>query len=336
LGSGGGSPQSDPLARITGLNSIGGCGVLIFFAISGYWIARSAQISTSWPDFVWRRVLRITPGLWVMLLLTVIVLGPLETTFSLTNYFSQYRTREYLQGFFLHLKDGLPGVFENNPLTATVNGSLWSLRMEVKCYLLISLMVVTPKRARGLVIGFLMLIVLYLSLRHVFGRPFKVPFFRENSALVVNTVTAFFIGAGVFQFKLERWCNVRFSLPVLMFTVIVGSLYPGHRGLSWLFAAGLSIATLSIGFHVTNERLNRWVSGDISYGLYLYAFPIQQTILAHNRFIEPGLLFFYTCLFLFPLALASWQYVEKPMLAERNWFRSKKPAFLALRSGVAR
>lgn len=325
----------DPLSIHTRLNTFAGCGVIMFFAISGYWITQSAERATSWLDFAWRRALRILPGLWVMLVLSVLVLGPLETSLSFANYILAYKTREYLQGFFLYLRDGLPGVFENNPHTSTVNGSLWTLRLEVKCYLLVSLLLIVPRRTRAFVAAFLVILAIYLAARHVFWRPFKVPFFRENSAVTVFALTAFFTGVSVCRFRWEAYCKYHGWAALLTVTLLAGYFVPQHdKLLAWVFTFALSLTTLGVGLHWAHESVDRVMKGDISYGLYLYAFPIQQTILAHHLRVDPLTLFVATLVFLAPLAAFSWVYVEKPMLAERNWFARRRETLVSNEESV--
>ncbi len=127
----GGQPEPRLLAF-----SWGGLGVLVFFAISGYLVAASWQHDPHAGRFVARRLLRVWPGLAVACLLTALVLGPLVSSLSTGAYLRHPETRHFLKILGLASFDaGLPGVFAGNPLAGSANGSLWTIPVEVRCYL---------------------------------------------------------------------------------------------------------------------------------------------------------------------------------------------------------
>lgn len=137
LGRGGIDPVTQGLLYPLLKQSLPGLAVELFFVTSGFLIAASYINGTGLLAFVWARVLRIYPALIVAVLLCVLVLGPLVTVQPLTQYFGSDGTWTYLyknativtgMAFFL------PGVFEHLPIASSVNGSLWTLRMEVNMY----------------------------------------------------------------------------------------------------------------------------------------------------------------------------------------------------------
>lgn len=109
-----------------------------FFAISGFLVAASF-VKRGLKDYTISRILRIFPALLVCVFISVFVVGPLFTNLSLGDFFSQSKTYEYLANglAFLQMKWTLPGVFETNVRNA-INGSLWTLTVEVRCYLLLA------------------------------------------------------------------------------------------------------------------------------------------------------------------------------------------------------
>ena len=109
-------------------------GVCIFFGISGYLVTDSWLRTPVLPVFVWKRFLRIWPALFVVVVLTTFVFGPLVTRIPLTDYFSSAQTWGYLGNAAFVFVPGLPGVFDAPPLAGFVNGPLWSLPVEVACY----------------------------------------------------------------------------------------------------------------------------------------------------------------------------------------------------------
>ncbi|MHA0856174.1 acyltransferase family protein [Paenibacillus sp. CMAA1364] len=115
--------------------TLGGISVAIFFVISGFLVSRSFE-NSSITQFIKNRLLRIFPGLVVVTLLSVIVLGPLLTTIPLSEYFKNHSTLSYINNAFLmDVQFSLPGVFEQNLYPNAVNGSIWTIPYEVLCYI---------------------------------------------------------------------------------------------------------------------------------------------------------------------------------------------------------
>ncbi len=132
----------DPLINLIGM-SAGNIAVDVFFLSSGFLVTRSLLMSQSIKTFLRSRALRIYPALWVMLLITVFVLGPLITESKIIEYFSDPMTWKYLfrnATMILPAKHELPGVFLDNPYGRAVNGSLWTLPFEIKLYIALALL----------------------------------------------------------------------------------------------------------------------------------------------------------------------------------------------------
>ena len=131
-----GDKELDLWAKLTlGTLSFSHLGVAIFFIISGYLITQSSQNSINWKSYLWKRLLRLIPGLIVVLLLCAFVLGPLATTESVPDYFRNKETYQFLFSTFLYIQNySLPSVFTQNPIPA-VNGSLWTLAYEFTLYI---------------------------------------------------------------------------------------------------------------------------------------------------------------------------------------------------------
>jgi peptidoglycan/LPS O-acetylase OafA/YrhL len=115
-------------------NGFGSLGVKIFFSISGYMIASSWLHDPHFGRFWLRRALRILPALTVVVLLSVVVLGPLLTNLPLSIYLYSPQTFYYFYNLVLYINYDLPGVFDQNIFPHAVNGNLWSLPAEVFMY----------------------------------------------------------------------------------------------------------------------------------------------------------------------------------------------------------
>ena len=110
-------------------------GVRIFFLISGYLILQSFERKKSNLDYMWKRTLRIFPGLFVLILLMVFVYGPIFSFYSPKEYFSNPQTYQMFWSVILYRLNGLlPGVFTINEQVQLI-GSLWTLPYEFSMYI---------------------------------------------------------------------------------------------------------------------------------------------------------------------------------------------------------
>ena len=118
---------------------IGDIAVDGFFAISGYLVTASL-VNRGLINYIISRILRILPALMVMVCFTVFIIGPLFTETQLSTYFSSRKTFAYLTNAlaYFDMKFTLPGLFESNH-RVQVNGSIWTLTLEVKCYVLLAI-----------------------------------------------------------------------------------------------------------------------------------------------------------------------------------------------------
>ena len=107
--------------------------VSLFFLASGLFIAKSMERNQSAGKFFRARFRRVWPPLAAVVVLSVIM-GAFVTTLPLGQYFTNSVTWRYLLNAVFVLRHNLPGVFENNVFGSTVNGALWTLPVEVLCY----------------------------------------------------------------------------------------------------------------------------------------------------------------------------------------------------------
>ncbi len=304
-----GTPGGDLLARATQVKFAGAIAVDIFFVISGFLIAASLQ-RNSVRGYLGSRALRILPALVVCVLLSVFVLGPWMTTSA--NYWS-VETWRYLwsNATLWRAEFHLPGVFATLPQTA-VNGSLWTLPVEARLYLLLlgaSLVgVLTAKRYLLPWLALLAGIAAFAWFRA------PLPDWLANDLWCV----AFFASGTAAWLWRDR---LRLSwMPLLALVVLAAVL----RGTPWFAApyfALVAYGTLWLAFAQVPSKL---VHHDLSYGLYLYGWPSAQLV----QTFSPGAPMhnvLWASVLAFAFAAASWFLVERPALQFKRRFGTRTP-----------
>lgn len=297
-----------------------------FFSLSGFLIAGSA-LRLTLKNFLINRGLRIVPALAVEICLSALILGPIFTSLSAGAYFSSAATWHYFTNIFGWINYVLPGVFKDHP-TDIVNNTLWTVPHEIGCYVIMSMLMVTGLVRRPVLVAAGAIAIIMLGtllalagpLPGVIGKVLNVLFVGKASRLYICFVF------GIFLYLARH--RVPYSWPLFVAAVAlcvgVGAL-PQPDGTdyplaNWLLALPMSYMTAFIG--VTNiwtpAVLRR---GDYSYGIYLYGWPIQQTLVALLPEQKSLLLHFVAVV---PLTLAfaafSWHFIEKPILGLRKRF----------------
>ena len=130
--------EHDILYKLTkGETAISITGLRTFFVISGFLIIQSMERSTGYMSYLSKRILRIFPGLAICLLVTILIIGTIFTSASLTDYLFNSNTWMYLKNIFLfQIQFEITSLFESNP-NHTVNGSIWTLAYEFSYYIMI-------------------------------------------------------------------------------------------------------------------------------------------------------------------------------------------------------
>ncbi len=297
---------------------LGTLGVYIFFIVSGYLISASWEQDPSLPRFFARRALRIFPGLWVCVLLTLFLLGPLLTTRGLPAYFTDWRTWRYLGNLGLYTSYYLPGVFETVRYPNAVNGSIWTLPIEFLMYLVVA--------GAGVLRGnrwfFVGLFATSAALAFFWASraPSPLVVFAMDAREIFICGTYFWAGAVFRKFNLDRHCSLTWAL-LAGAGMLSLMAWPRLLGVAaWVL---LPFPVLSFGLsHSPLAALTR--RGDYSYGIYIYAFPFQQTVtfLAPHLGLMPYLLICGAVIL--SMAMLSFHLVERRALALKP--RRQQPA----------
>ncbi|KAM9864044.1 hypothetical protein ACI1US_00203 [Leucobacter sp. BZR 635] len=259
-----------PLSGVKGPPTLAGItvhhlGVYIFFTLSGFLLSRSWSREPRPFPFLIRRSLRIFPALALVVVVTIGALGPVFTSKQPSNYWGSGETWGYLWNLTLFAQYDLPGVFADNPTTA-VNGSLWSIGPEFTCYLALVALGLLGARASRLLRGVLTVAIAAAILCVPLTGPW-----RTTMIAVVFFVIGSLLAEIPRAVRLPLW-------PVLPGAAVL-ALTDGTSGLlaAWVI---VSYAVVAIGSRSSRIAAPLHTLGDPSYGLYLWAFPLQQVIIA--------------------------------------------------------
>lgn len=295
-------------------------GVMIFFTISGFLIASSYLRSDCLRRYLLSRALRIYPGLFVCLCVTVLLIGPLFSELSLADYVRNEGTSRY---FLTNLKlystaYDLPGVhFSKTAHGNNVNGSLWTIPLEVRLYLCIALAGITGI-LRTLEASNTVLILLVII---IMADPARFPLTGENAATTSLTV-CFLSGVFLFINRQFIWMDGRILGLMVMAAGVALSI--NKSAFTFISAATLIYGVFCLAY-APKIPMPRWL-GDYSYGIYLYGFPIQQM----TAYLQPESGPYQLMAISIPAAwlagALSWHCVEKPCLNLRRQLSPSHPA----------
>ena len=287
-------PDDDPLHRLVPGAALGALGVQVFFALSGFLVTQSFLARRDLRAFVAARILRIYPALIAATLFTVALAG-LASTLPPADYLGDAQTRRFLwQTASGYAGTGqLPGAFLRNPYPGAVNGSLWTLPIELRLYAIVALAgvlgVLADRRAAAIAAAVLCALLVHAPgpLAPLFDgithRSLLLIFLGGALAYawrdaIVLSLAAAAVAVVLYVVLPQGFARAALTLPIVVYAVLVAAYHPRLR-----------IARLARG-------------ADFSYGLYVYAFPIQQTILATFA----GIGVWTLCAATLPLAVASW------------------------------
>lgn len=294
-------------------------GVKGFITISGYLIFKSLNRSPNLIDYLWKRVLRIYPALIIVLVLSV---GLAYLIYQPTNNYFKFNKEAFdyvLNNLSLyHNQWRIHGVFDSLPNTA-INGSLWTMGFEFFFYLV--LLMIFPIRKYPLVIQIILcLIIIVLFLGNIyFIDQLRVLPFRLRVDFIFELGLFFMIGA--FLGAID-WKDILYKkqMAIIASIITVAILYFQPNPIWLCFTWPYLVIFVGQG----SSKFSNWIHANLedpSYGIYLYAFPVQQSII---YFFHPSVtvLLWTSTLIAFGLGILSWKFVEKKTLQFKDLFRS--------------
>ncbi|HVT82205.1 MAG TPA: acyltransferase [Phycisphaerae bacterium] len=307
-----GQYNNEPLFRLSRGQIDGGIAAVDgFFAISGYLITSSWLNCSGLLDFLRRRAFRIYPGFIVTLLLCALVVGPLAAD----NVFAYFGQRDFIQ--FIHRPlmfreiYAIQHIFSDNPIKGVPNASLWTIRFELMCYLLVAVLGLIGLLRRPLVV--LAAFLACWGVHLFWNGALQLPFIDHLDPL--PRLATYFLAGSVFFLFRDR---IPFS-PWIAAVSALALAAACFGGMNAVFPILGTYLLFWLAFHPRIPLHNAARFGDFSYGTYLFAYPVGQ-LLVHwfpNAW-SPLTLFIASAAGTLPLAVASWYCVERPFLKKKK------------------
>ncbi|MES3639544.1 acyltransferase [Mycobacterium intracellulare] len=295
-------------------------GVDGFFAISGFLITRSWLTDPRLRDYLAARALRILPGFYVCLIVTAFGFAPLSVAIQGGSVASLLRSTAPLEyvlknSAVAYLQPNVGATLNGVQGGTAWNGSLWSLIWELLCYLAVAGLGVAGLANRRWVSPAILMLATGLA---TLLPPLTFPGLWTIPQLAVRSAIMFSAGALMYQWRdtiPANWSLVAVSVAI----VLAANQLPDYRVVG---ALPLAYAVIVTGALLQGRRLR--LHTDLSYGVYIYAFPIQRLLaicgLSH---LQPALFFLVAATATLPLAAASWFFIEKPSMSLKRRLRRK-------------
>jgi peptidoglycan/LPS O-acetylase OafA/YrhL len=310
-----GALGEEPLVRSTGF-SLGEHAVNGFFAVSGFLVTMSYDLRGA-RDYAIARLLRIAPAFVVATLAVALLLGPALTRLNLPDYLASEELRRFVVATLTGFKSTatLPGVFETNPFRFAM-GTVWTLKYEVLCYAgVLALGLSGLLRSRA----FALALVVGLALA-VAGLDLLAPDAGKGVQTALRLPLIFAAGGALYVWR----DGVRLSGPALAGLLLAAVLLQGtfaYRAILFL-AESYGVIWLALAPGLAHPALDP--KADLSYGTYLYGWPIQQSLVQLWPAASPLLLLGPAVALTLTVAALSWFLVEKPALGLKARLTGRK------------
>jgi peptidoglycan/LPS O-acetylase OafA/YrhL len=296
--------------------------VAIFFSISGYFMPASFKRCGNFVEFSKRRLKRLLPAMVVCSFLITYVLGAIYTTGSKWDYLTSNLAWVTFLKYSIFSGPPIPGVFANYIYPNAINGSLWTLPIECVCYIAIGVALSFSQSWKTILALFAGSILGTASLVHT-GTGFSFYGVPLNYLCMFGIC---FSGGALLSVTKVAWYPNRWLL--LMFALVGMLLMPGKLEYSVLGTLGITIVVAIIGESFSDKLING--KFDISYGTYIYGFPIQQIVIneiTHRFWLGMAISMVLSLV----AGYLSYRFVEKPFLHKGDKTQSSRnPALLGL------
>lgn len=302
-----GSDAREPLRHLLGQkNVVGLYGVFTFFVISGFLLTRSLSNNPRATQFSLNRVLRIVPGFLFCALVTSFLIGPTVTPLSLKSYYLQSETYVYPVSSLTCLCDSrvvAPFQFaaRTGRLERVRNGSLWTLSYEVLSY------------------------VFLLWLWALLRKPVLIAVAAAATAVVSTSYptsmpgiayTMPFFASGVIMYAVHQRFGTRQWIACVSLALIGASAFLRLQHYAFAIFGAYLIVFLAERPNLGSRFASRW--GDLSYGCYLFGWPVEQLVQQFTGIVDGWQLFVVSAPVVLLCGLVSWWIVERPCIAAKS------------------
>jgi len=291
-----------------------------FFVISGYLVMNSYISSKSMLDFVEKRVRRIYPG-YLFTIIFCLIVGVTLTTLPVGEFLKSSITLKYLLAnltFLNFIQTSLPGVFDSNPLENAMDGSLWSIKVEICLYFLIPFIFFVFKKLNSKIVT-LFLVLLSITWNIYFFWFIPESYFGKKISHQFPAYLSFFVIGAFFAFNKNYLVYLR-KILFLSFILILISDKMNSIGNYFIQPFFYSSLILWLCTSAT-EDVDAGRFGDMSYGVYLIHYPLIQIFILLGFYdSNPWGALCLTLLCTVILAFFSWHAIEKPMLKRSSHY----------------
>ena len=305
-----------PLEALTGY-TLGAHAVHVFFTVSGLLVAASFERRPSLMAFGAARFFRIYPGLLMSATLVFLFLASFVSTASWGEILAACGFSYFVKTLvMLAGSASIPGVFDAAPNPGEVNVPIWTLKYEVACYISLGLVMWAVLRTKWVSPPQACAAILLLSGAWMLrGVAYNDAGFFDHIARF-----SFAFWSGVAAWHLRHKIPMRYDALLALLALVVISIYFHLSALPHFLIISTGYAALMFSRYRFGRASTFTDRHDMSYGIYILGWPVEQTILLHNPEMPPLVLGLCALILVLPLAYLSWRFVEKPALKIKDRF----------------
>lgn len=284
-----------------------------FFCISGFLITRSYLNTSSLRRFFTKRAGRLLPA-YIFVVLACALLLQFLSVLPAKDYFSNPQFFKYLfanLSFLNFIEPCLPGIFIREGYHCAVNGALWTLKIEVSFYLFVPIFLYyvekTKRKLPVLLIVYLLAILYRNGLNHLADTTGNANYLFISRQL--PGFMSYFVSGIALHYFYE--ILIKHKSSVFLIGLVLFSI---DKFIPYEIFAPLGLSFMIFSFAYSSKKFNNFGKyGDISYGIYIFHFPIIQIAVNMNLFekYNPILVGFLTIAFILAVGFASWHLLEK-------------------------
>lgn len=301
-----------PEPKVLGITKLGTFAVLVFFSISGYLIAGSYLNSSSLQSYYTKRIKRIFPALIVCSFVMIYIICPIFGTGNGIDYilsenafiaFLDYSTLGW------HPSD-INGFASNYIHKNMLNGSLWTLGFEFTAYVLLSIILF---RKKNIIASTFFAICFFIVIQLSILNGIKIPHTGDLNRLSLLCTT--FLCGSLLYITRSYWSTTSAKITLIVLALSCALFISEKNEYDLMFYISVPFFVVPLCTLFTDKIING--KFDISYGMYIYAYPIQQIIVNKANLGFYGSLF-TSLLLIIILACASWLLIEKRFLVKNK------------------